>query len=428
MKLGCSEIDITPDIPVLMGGYGAREEPARGIAKPLSGRSFFLSSKGLQVGLIIAELVLFDKEQVDRIRERAAELTGIPAGKIIVACTHTHSGPALRNYGDLGGKPIAGYEGPDEDYINYLIKALAGSLLMAKDDLEDVRLGAAVAEIDNVGKNRRDPSLEVDNQLTVLAFATGDGNPKAIIFNYSCHPTVLGADNLLISPDFPGAAVETLRKIYPEAVASFTNGAPGDISTRFTRRSQTLGEAERLGTILGSRVAELVAGMEFKEVADNEIAYHSLSLDIDFKDFPPVEELEEKIAEAKEELTRLEGEGAEPGRMRIALTALQGAQIQKIIAENLSHFEKTGEFDVFRLGPAGIVSMPGELFSRLARSIKDQSPLEFPFVIGYANGHLGYIPDRASYQQGGYEVLSTPLAPGFGEKIVARVSEAWEIV
>lgn len=426
MKLGCAEIDITPNIPILLGGYGARDKPGLGIAQPLKARSFFFDCGDRQLGLITAEIVLLSKEQADRVREEASRITGIPAGKIIVACSHTHSGPATRNPASLSGNKIEGFEGPDRDYLDFLVKSLAGSLLMAKEDLEEVRMGTASAEVENVGKNRRNPDLPVDNQLTVLAFAGEDGSLKAVLFNYACHPTVLGPDNLLVSPDFPGAAVEVVKKIYPGAKAAFINGAAGDISTRFTRREQSFAEVKRLGTILGGQVVSLVAQMDFVEVSNQQVDGCSLKIDVDFKEFPPIEELENEIQRSKEELACLEKEGAEHARIRIAQTALQGAQIQKLISERLEELEKKAEINIWRLGPVGLVSIPGELFSALGQKIKDNSPVGDTLVIGYANGHLGYIPDRVSYQQEGYEVLSTPLAPGFGEKIVEAVSGGWK--
>jgi hypothetical protein len=49
------------------------------------------------------------------------------------------------------------------------------------------------------------------------------------------------------------------------------------------------------------------------------------------------------------------------------------------------------------------------------KAIKIASPFKFTIIAELANGSLGYVPDRKAYPEGGYEVISTRLAPGGGE-------------
>jgi hypothetical protein len=37
---------------------------------------------------------------------------------------------------------------------------------------------------------------------------------------------------------------------------------------------------------------------------------------------------------------------------------------------------------------------------------------------GYSNGGFGYIPVRSAYSEGGYEVETSPFAPGAAELII----------
>ncbi|MCJ7550445.1 MAG: hypothetical protein MUQ30_12270, partial [Anaerolineae bacterium] len=81
---------------------------------------------------------------------------------------------------------------------------------------------------------------------------------------------------------------------------------------------------------------------------------------------------------------------------------------------------------VIRVGSLALVGVPGELFSGLGRQIKEALPDCQTFIVGYANGDVGYIPDRAAYGGGGYEVTDAykyygypaALAPEAGEMIV----------
>jgi hypothetical protein len=64
---------------------------------------------------------------------------------------------------------------------------------------------------------------------------------------------------------------------------------------------------------------------------------------------------------------------------------------------------QVAEIAALRLGPIGLVGMPGEIFVELAREVQHGSPLDPTRVIGLTNGALGYIPHAAAYAEGGYE-------------------------
>ena len=124
----------------------------------------------------------------------------------------------------------------------------------AHDRCRPIRLRSAVGEVPGIGGDRNRPERSVDTRVSILAFEGEQGDPEAILFHYACHPTVLSADNLDYSADFPGAARQRIRERYPNAVCLFVNGAAGNISTRFYRHDQSFGEVERLGRLLGERV------------------------------------------------------------------------------------------------------------------------------------------------------------------------------
>ena len=66
--------------------------------------------------------------------------------------------------------------------------------------------------------------------------------------------------------------------------------------------------------------------------------------------------------------------------------------------------------------------MPCELFSELGVAIKRRSPAAVTVVVGYTDGALWYVPTRAAFDEGGYEVVDAcRVAPGAGEELVDRV-------
>jgi len=98
---------------------------------------------------------------------------------------------------------------------------------------------------------------------------------------------------------------------------------------------------------------------------------------------------------------------------------LEGAMIQREYAKVRDSLETEAHLSVWKLGPVGLVTIPGELFSSLGQKIKGESPSPATIVAGYSNGYIGYIPDQEAYEQGGYETLSSPLLMGFGEDLAA---------
>ena len=70
------------------------------------------------------------------------------------------------------------------------------------------------------------------------------------------------------------------------------------------------------------------------------------------------------------------------------------------------------------VGDVSFVAVPCELFHELGLDIKRKSPFPHTVVVELANDNIGYVPRREDYENGGYEVVNSRLAPGGGEKIV----------
>jgi hypothetical protein len=72
-----------------------------------------------------------------------------------------------------------------------------------------------------------------------------------------------------------------------------------------------------------------------------------------------------------------------------------------------------------RIGRVRWISLPGEPFVETGLALKQAGA---DFVVGYANGYLGYFPIRSAYDQGGYEVIEgawSRVAPGSAERLEA---------
>jgi len=78
---------------------------------------------------------------------------------------------------------------------------------------------------------------------------------------------------------------------------------------------------------------------------------------------------------------------------------------------------------IVRIGDLQFIMFPGEMFAQTGLVLKARSSARCPFVISYFCGKsAGYLPVRAAYQAGGYEVNSTRHSPDAEEIYVNVVS------
>ena len=92
------------------------------------------------------------------------------------------------------------------------------------------------------------------------------------------------------------------------------------------------------------------------------------------------------------------------------------------LSRSLSGIGETLPVDVtvMTLGPdVAIVCLPGEVFVELGLAIKQASPFETTLIVELSNCvETIYIPHRAAYAGGSYEVTNSNLQPGAGEMLV----------
>jgi hypothetical protein len=405
LKVAAVEVDITPPVGVEMAGYGARLKPSQGIHDPLKAQILMLSLEGEKVIIISMDLIALQAQFVNRLRDSIREKIDIPADHIMIACSHTHSGPQGFNLGNLIQD-----ETPNETLQAITCQKIAGGSVWAQNQLRPATLSLGRSQISGLGLNRNDPQKgAADQQVSVLRADDDEGNPIAILFNYGCHATVMSAENLLISADYPGATRQLLRSIFPQTVFIFTNSAAGDISTRFTRRSATFAEVTRFGQIMAAGVLEAMNVAEPFEVSSLDVS--SIDVDLPLKAFGSKQETQKVLDEAHETLKHMQAENAPSGQLRKVITKIEGAEVQ---LRQIEYFQgqtsQHAELQRFRIGTVYLVAVPGEPFSKTFLDIKaGVKPLE-TILIGYANDYKGYFPETVPGLPLTYEDFASPFS------------------
>jgi hypothetical protein len=415
------QIDITPPIGTPMEGYAARVQPSIGIHDPLFAGLILLKLGDEQVLLVSLEQIAISSPVTEKIRTAIAEILHMQQEQILLACTHTHSGPS----GYITRFPMLS-DSTDPFMVDLLTRKLAGAAVQLAAQLEPVILELGRDQVFGLGHNRNDINEETqDHELLVLVMKSLDGQTKAIWVNYGCHPTILGFDNRLISAEFPGAARQALMRQYPQLVWLFMNGASGDISTRFTRRGQNFAEVERAGLLLAGAVLKAMQTAE--HLAVDTLQGKTADIQLPLRDFGSLEAARAEANTLELESKAMLEAGVEAGELRKAQTRAEGAQAQLMMAELYAGKQfLNSNLQIIRIGSLLLVGLPGEIFTETVLTLKGLRTDRSIAVAGYANDYCGYFPDQKAVKANTYEALVSPFSASVADVLVSQVTKLIE--
>jgi neutral ceramidase len=72
------------------------------------------------------------------------------------------------------------------------------------------------------------------------------------------------------------------------------------------------------------------------------------------------------------------------------------------------------------LGDCALLTFPGELYTEIGQYIKMHSPFRRTYIIGLANGYVGYIPTRKAINEGGYSEDTRLVDEAAEESVVSH--------
>lgn len=416
-RAGAAEVVTTPPIGTLLDGYGGREGGATGVHDDLHARALVIDDGDEQAAIVSVDLVGIDRRLVANIRERASAATGIPAANMMIAATHTHAGPAgLRR--DL-----------DEPLTEMMARTISGAIIAAHRDLRPSVLKVGRGSVDSVSQNRRDPGGPFDDALHVLLFDSPDPRerPIASILNFACHPTVLYGTNMLISADYPGYALHTVKQVLGDAPVLFLNGACGDVNPAWIEQRHE--DAYRVGSIVGAeaarRLQELrplgaqhkVWTIRWDELADKPVSSGELiqsphirvvsrNAAVPLRRLEPPAVYEERMADLGRQRDSVSANDVEG--MRRVMEQIIRYRTERTVAERLDPSEKQHyahpELQAISFGDGcAVLGLPGEFFVETGRAIREAAGVRNLFVACYANHYVGYLVPKHSFDEGGYE-------------------------
>ena len=415
---GAAKVNITPPIGIRLAGYGARTQPSCGVHDDLWAQALVLDDGERQVAVATMDVLHAPTDLVSEVRSSIEQETGLPATNVFLCAAHSHSGPNL--------------SATDERSTSYraeLSERLQWAVSAAMQNRREAKVWSGKGLLQEIARNRRPEGGPMDPEVGVLCVETRQEGVIAVLVNYTCHATVLGADNLLITADYPGymrRAIE--RQQTSDAVILFANGAlgninPGGYSPEISMighyiAHRTFADAKRLGTMLADVVLQVLKqpGPAAAPIVDSI----SKQVELPLKERPNRRQAEANLAQQQQAVAELKQAGAGPEECATAEIELAYAEIRLSLLEAL---EQEGpatlaEIQAVRIGDAYLVGIPGEPFVEIGLEIKRRSGLPHVFVAGLANGSMGYIPTEDTYAKGGYEPAAAKVAPGADARIV----------
>lgn len=388
-KAGVGTADITPTGAVWMAGYASRSHAAEGTLLPLHVKALALEDGAGTRGLLLtSDLLGFPPETAQHLSALLCREHSLPRSAVILSCSHTHSGPvlphALSDIYPLDDAARAAIEA----YGTVLETRVTEAARQAFDSMEAVTLASGTG-VTRFAVNRREnveaqilenPFIKgpSDHSVPVMSAVRPDGSLLAVLFGYACHGTVL--DGYQWSGDYPGFAQAELESAHSGAKALFFAGCGADqnpMPRRSVERARQYGRelAAAVDRVLGETMAPLDARLET----------HYREIELALAELPGVD----RLAELAQSTSGYE----QRCYARLLADARAGAA-----------FSQTRPYPVqlWRAGNQTLLALGGEVVVEYAISAKRMLGSD-TFVMGYANGVMGYIPSEKILHEGRYE-------------------------
>jgi hypothetical protein len=414
LKVGIATRDITPDGPIWLSGYAARDRASERVDHRLEATALcFEDSGGERFVLVAIDNCELGPDFAARLQERIASELALEEGTVIIVPSHTHSGPVLDDVLDV----MFHFEGKEKErvvaYSEKLRKAIIDVIRLALKEGKPAKLQYGVGKA-SFAMNRRiyredhmafgeNPEGPADRDVPVLRITTPDGATRAVLYGYACHGTsIAGEDFYVVSGDYMTYAREHLEAVFPGIKAVYLTGYGADINPSPRGR---LIHAKQHGLELAGAVAG-VLNRPLRPV-EGPIRRAYARIDLPLADSPTREKL---VADSKSKdryirkraekwLAMLDSEKGLPKSVGCPMELVR-------IGDDLTFF-----------------FLAGEVVVDYAIRMKREFASDNPWMVGYAFEVPCYIPTMRILKEGGYEADSSLIYYGIYGPLLGRTED-----
>jgi neutral ceramidase len=390
--VGVAQVDLTPDYPVRLNGYGGRRQESEGVEQRIRAKALAIGgdAEGPFILITVDNCGVPEWIRTEVLKRLAAKR--VTSERFAICSSHTHSAPMLNGVlPTIFGVPIPPEHQRNIDrYTREFTDNLEKLCLAALADRKPGHLAWAKGKV-TFAKNRRKPTPTgfqnaeypegpTDHELPLLRVTTPDGKLRAVLANYACHCTTSGFNKM--HADWAGCAQFAIERAHPGVIALTAIGCGAD-QNPYPRGTYEL--AEKHGQELATEVSRLLKDGKFTPL-DGPLTGMTKRIELPFDKLPTRAEWE---AAAKKP-------GADGLRAQFALAKLDKGES---IPDRLPYLVQVWSFG----RDLAMVFLPGEVVVDYSLRIKREFDGRRVWVNAYANDVPCYIPSRRVWEEGGYE-------------------------
>ena len=409
MKIAVRQIDVTPEVPVFLGGYVQRHAPFEKVHDPITATVIVLNVKGEKLVWVTADIGGGSSNVIDGIINCLKDKgLVISRDHLVVGGTHTHSGPNLR--GKIGDE---NYRQQEADYLNELCRRIANAIIEAYDQPgTEVIARYSDVIIDGLYSNRNDKNKLSDKHEYMIGFFDENQQLVAIYHLMSHHCTVVGPQSMDCSADLFGALRKRLQDHFGCPVF-MAQGNAGDMGNRQYRDGNDFAALDRLADNL---YAQIINKYHWHDIDMDgfryERAVYQARYHLDYSGYAAkYEEYKARLAVATDVdmIKHLTG--------WVAMAARKMSLPPEDVCVDMPA-------EILTMNELQIVLVPGELGSILGLRIKEASKAKLCFVWGYVNGcDLGYMIEKEAFATESQESQVTNYVPGICDEYIEEIKK-----
>ena len=423
-RVGFARIDVTPKESVPLGSYGnSSERMSTGFFTYM-----YVSAMAISYGDDTLMMLTLDHSWYYTILGEPTAIRinrecGIPIDHIILNGTHTHQAPDSNNT-----------EIPAQSRYNTLV--VDSAVEAAKQALEDrapaeIRIGSVMTERMNFIRRyfMDDGSLiadntegtgtkvvahetEVDGQMQLMRFVRED-KKDILVANFQAHPH-LEPMTTSLSAQTVGAFRTSVEKKLDDVWCLYWQGAAGNINTHSRLEGDMLTEdRDEYGDLLSEYAVNAYDSLRTVNSGPVKVATY------EFRG-----EVNHQYDDILNIAVNVDSVWTSTNNKKTAMAEAKGYPISsvyhagRIIANASLGSTSPIPLTVFSFGDVSGIVMRYEMFDTNGMFIKENTPFEMTFLVGYAYpGCLGYIPSAIAWEHGGYECDNSTFVAGTGEKL-----------
>lgn len=349
MKIATTNVCINPPFPIVQYGFIQQTEKIKKVNDDLYCRIIALDDgEGIHFQLscdLIALPMELQQSLLTYVQSIYKDVTSLT-----ISCTHTHFGPSPK----------------EKMYIDYLYQIVSKALKeLIFNVYQDLDIVYHVVPFEEIGCSR---ITKHDAKTILQTIGIYDGQDCLVMFIiHNCHPTILSCESDFFSAEYPGATLAMLQKKHPTTFFTFLQGAAGDVSSRFVRKSQNYEQVLKLAQKLANKTSALL-----KDVS-NKKKFTSVSYKLEevicYHEYEPINVI------VPDGISEREIENIEIGKIMRQRLLSKPDELVKAIHISCLNFSNIK-----------IVFAPNELFSAYIEGVN----LDNSCLVCYSNGYAPY--------------------------------------